>query len=89
MKSIHIIVSGRVQGVYFRAFTQKLAIKYGIKGYVKNTADGSVEIVACANQEKLDCFISACKQGPIMAKVDNVTVTEHASSQSYNQFDIF
>jgi acylphosphatase len=89
MKTMRIIVSGRVQGVYFRAYTQKLAIKHGIKGYVKNMKDGSVEIVAGANQQTLEKFINGCKKGPMMAKVDGITVSEYTSTIGFDQFDIF
>lgn len=88
MKCVNIIVSGRVQGVYFRAFTQKQANKLGITGYVRNTLEGTVEIIACAEQEKLDAFISWCHKGPIMAKVSDVMVTELVVTEVFNQFDI-
>ncbi|NOR70827.1 MAG: acylphosphatase [Methylomarinum sp.] len=88
MNTIHIIVSGRVQGVYFRAHTKKQAIKQGITGFVSNKKDGSVEIVACANQQSLDSFVSWCNKGPLLAKVSNVLVNDHSITESFTQFEI-
>jgi len=89
MKSVHLIISGRVQGVYFRAFTQKQAVKLSIKGYVCNKADGSVEVIACAKPEKLEAFVSWCHKGPLLAKVKQVVVNdEYALTEIFTQFEI-
>lgn len=88
MKTVQLIISGRVQGVYFRAFTQKQAIKYEITGYVCNKDDGSVEVVACAEDEKLERFIRWCHKGPIMAKVKNVVINELLMPETFTQFEI-
>jgi acylphosphatase len=88
MKTIRITVSGRVQGVYYRAFVQKLAIKYGITGFARNKSDGSVEIIASAEQKKLDPFIAGCHKGPMLAKVSQVLVNDTATSERFAQFEI-
>jgi acylphosphatase len=88
MKAIQIIVTGRVQGVYFRKFTQKQAVKLGITGFVKNISDGNVEIVACAEQEKLDGFVAWCRKGPLLAKVKEVFVSEYSAFEESQQFEI-
>ena len=88
MKTIQIIVSGRVQGVYFRAYIQKQAIKLGITGFAKNNKDGSVEIIARGGQENLKKFITYCHKGPIMAKVNQVIVTEYDTNDTFAHFDI-
>jgi acylphosphatase len=88
MKTIHINVSGRVQGVYFRAFTQKQANQYGITGFVANKKDGSVEIVACADQDALNSFTTWCQKGPLMAKVGHVVVNKYTTSEKFTQFEI-
>ena len=54
MKNLKIIISGRVQGVFFRRFAKINAERLGIKGYVKNLSDGNVEINASSEKEKLD-----------------------------------
>jgi acylphosphatase len=88
MKTVHIIVSGRVQGVCFRAYTQKQAIRDDITGFVRNQENGDVEIVACAEPDKLENFISCCRNGSIMAKVDKVTVSEHKTTEEFTQFKV-
>ncbi|MCK5191128.1 MAG: acylphosphatase [Methylococcales bacterium] len=88
MKTIHIIVSGRVQGVYFRAFTQNRAVKQGVTGFVRNKDDGTVEIVASANQDKLDQFVNWCNKGPLMAKVSQVIVNEYIVTEPFTQFEV-
>jgi len=84
VKTIQIIVSGRVQGVYFRAYIQKQAIT----GFAKNNKDGSVEIIARGGQENLKKFITYCHKGPIMAKVNQVIVTEYDTNDTFAHFDI-
>ncbi len=88
MKTLQIIVSGRVQGVYFRAYIQKHAIKLGITGFAKNNKDGSVEIIACGGQENLKKFITYCYKGPIMAKVNQVIANEYDTNDIFAHFDI-
>lgn len=89
MKTIQIKVSGRVQGVCFRAATQKQAEQLGIMGIVKNNTDGSVNIVARhAKKEILDIFINWCHKGPIMAKVTDVAVKEFTTTEKFTQFEI-
>lgn len=88
MNTLHIIVSGRVQGVSFRAYTQKQAIKNDISGFVRNKMDGNVEIVACGEQEKLDYFVNWCHKGPIFANVRHIVVSEYLAPEKFTQFDI-
>jgi len=88
MKTIHITVSGRVQGVYFRAFTKKQAIKHGITGIVSNKDNGTVEIIAQAEQENLDRLVSWCHKGSLMAKVESVTITESSTPEKFSLFEI-
>ncbi len=61
LRRVKLLVSGRVQGVYFRMFTQKKAKQLGINGYVRNLEDGRVEIVAEAESELLDKIIAQIK----------------------------
>ena len=88
MKTVRIIISGRVQGVYFRTFTQKQALKLGITGFVANISNGNVEVVACAKAEKLECFINYCHKGPLMAKVENVIVSDYNTTEIFTEFEI-
>ncbi len=88
MKTIQIIVSGRVQGVYFRAYTRKQAIKQGITGFVRNNTDGSVEIIASAKQNQLDFLVDWCHKGSLMAKVTDVVVNKYQTTKSFSNFEI-
>ncbi|WFP48874.1 acylphosphatase [Methylomonas sp. EFPC3] len=85
---VHIIVKGRVQGVYFRAYTQKQAVKLNLSGFVRNLADGSVEIVASGHSEELQKLVAWCHRGPLLAKVGEVTVTPHHSDEHFAGFEI-
>ncbi len=87
-EAIHITVSGRVQGVYFRAFTQKQANKLNLTGYAKNLHNGDVEIVACGEKNQLDKLVSWCHKGPIMAKVSSVRTRTLAEAPQFHGFDI-
>jgi acylphosphatase len=76
MQKFKILVTGRVQGVYFRMFTQNKAKHFGIKGSVCNLPDGRVEIIAEAEQAIMEKFIKWCHKGPITARVDHVELIE-------------
>ena len=88
MKTLLINIIGRVQGVYFRADAQKQANKLGITGFVRNKRDGSVEIIASSDQDKLNNLINWCHKGPIMAKVSKVIVNEYASTETFTRFEV-
>jgi len=75
-KAYHIVVTGSVQGVGFRAFVEHLARKLGIAGFVRNTPDYTVEILAEGNQSALELFIEGLKEGNGWSRTDRVSVTE-------------
>ncbi|MCQ8104398.1 acylphosphatase [Methylomonas sp. SURF-2] len=85
---MHIIVKGRVQGVYFRAFTQKQAVKLNLKGFVRNLPDGSVEIVASGHPDDLQKLAAWCHKGPILAKVSEVVVNGCSHPEAFANFEI-
>ncbi|HSR49551.1 MAG TPA: acylphosphatase [Acidobacteriota bacterium] len=66
------IIAGRVQGVSFRYFTQQAAARLGVKGWVRNNPDGTVEVVAQADAEILEDFKSRLSDGPRWAAVDSL-----------------
>ncbi len=76
MRHINVTVSGRVQGVYFRASTKEVADSLGISGFVKNQPDGSVYLEAEGESEILDSFLAWLKTGPATAKVDNLQIED-------------
>jgi len=73
---VKAIVSGRVQGVCFRANTRDHALAAGITGYAKNLPDGRVEVKACGEKDAVDKLVQWLHQGPDSAKVDDVELSE-------------
>ena len=76
MKSIHLIVSGRVQGVFFRANIKRKADELNLKGYAKNLENGDVEVVVEGSEEKINELIEFIKNGPGISKVKDITLKE-------------
>lgn len=76
MKRAHLFVSGRVQGVSFRASTRRKARELGVKGWVKNLPDGRVEAVAEGEEADVDKLVEWCRHGPRLASVEDVEVSE-------------
>lgn len=87
MKHINIKITGKVQGVFFRASTKAVADHMGVKGLVKNEKDGTVYIEAEADAVTLDMFLDWCREGPEKAKVENVTV-EDGEPKNYRNFEV-
>ena len=71
-----VLVSGLVQDVWFRATTAKEAARAGVRGWVRNLADGRVEAVLEGSAEAVQSMIDFCSRGPEMARVDRVEVVE-------------
>ncbi len=86
MLELHLIVIGRVQGVFFRNNTRQIAQELGLTGTVRNLRDGSVEIFAQATQDKLDDFLERLQQNPGFARIEKIE--SHYSSPN-RQFDDF
>jgi acylphosphatase len=80
-------VHGRVQGVGFRYSTQRQAHSLGVRGYARNLADGSVEVLACGEPQQVDALINWLKAGgPRSAQVDKVLVEPHQPAQAPQDF---
>jgi acylphosphatase len=88
IKKLEITVSGRVQGIGFRYFTLQKAIAYGIMGYVRNTYDGKVEVVAIAENTAMENFVIELRNGPRMSVVENMEIVEMATVGNYENFRI-
>lgn len=89
MKRVLIIISGRVQGVCFRATTCDKANALGVCGYVKNLTDGRLEIVAEGEETALAQFIDWCHKGPPIAEVEDVRLSEQdVNPGEYSRFAI-
>ncbi|NIQ02016.1 MAG: acylphosphatase [Nitrospinaceae bacterium] len=85
--AVHMVVHGRVQGVFFRASTQKKAEELGLAGWVKNRPDGTVEIHAEGQQETLEKLIEWCRQGPALASVSSIDL-DWINAGGMESFDI-
>ncbi|MDH7507062.1 MAG: acylphosphatase [Candidatus Thermoplasmatota archaeon] len=72
--SVHVLISGRVQGVWFRASTKEKAEELGLTGWVRNTPDGNVEAIFEGEEEVVKKMLTWCHHGPPMAKVEDVIV---------------
>jgi acylphosphatase len=72
MPCAKFIVSGRVQGVFFRASTRAEAVRLGLTGHARNLADGNVEVLACGDAAALDALQRWLQVGPPAARVQNV-----------------
>ncbi len=81
-KTVNIIVSGQVQGVCFRASTQKIARRLDVSGWVKNLPDGRVAIQASAEAEALSEFVTWCHRGPSLASVTEVVVEDTFTTEA-------
>ncbi len=87
MKTIHLLIKGKVQGVFYRATAKKVADQLGVNGWIKNTKEGEVEVIATGNEEALNEFLNWCKQGPKDAKVTDVVLTTK-NPEAFNGFSI-
>ena len=84
----NMIVSGRVQGVGFRFFTESIANKYGLKGYVRNTRDNRVEILCQGEKEDIDLFVSEVSRGPAFAVITDIKIENVEINKVFNSFEI-
>lgn len=73
--TVHVVIRGRVQGVWYRAWTQKTAVGLGLSGWVRNCADGTVEALFSGPQDRVAAMLRLCRKGPMLARVDDVCQT--------------
>ncbi len=85
---VRIIVKGRVQGVGYRFFTQRTALELGIRGYVRNLPDGTVEVVAEGSPEVIEKFIERLKEGPPLAIVEDMEIQEVPPDEEFETFEV-
>jgi acylphosphatase len=88
LKQVQMHVKGRVQGVYFRASTQREAKRLGLSGWVKNRADGGVEILAEGEEDGLKELIVWAQRGPSAARVERVDVRWRGFQGDFSDFRI-
>jgi acylphosphatase len=88
-RGIRLLISGRVQGVFFRAYTREEAQRLGLKGWVRNLNDGRVEVYAEGDPEKLKSLEALCRRGPPYAHVRSVEVIqEERKGSDLHSFEI-
>jgi acylphosphatase len=75
-KTVRLRITGEVQGVGYRLWAMRTAASLGVRGWVRNRADGSVEVLAIGPSETVADFVAACRQGPRAAHVTAVSVAE-------------
>ncbi len=85
---LHVYVSGRVQGVFFRATTRETAMQFGLKGWVRNLRDGRVEAVFEGAEEDANRMLAWCKHGPPGALVNRVEETWQEATGEFNDFQV-
>ena len=87
MKRVHLIISGDVQGVNFRAWARGLA-QGKLVGWIKNRKDGAVEVVAEGSRDALEDFVAACQHGPEIAWVEKVNVEWQEATGEFVRFEV-
>ena len=88
MKRVHLIISGDVQGVGYRAWAIREANKLELVGWVRNRSDGAVEIIAEGPKDKLDELVTRCQDGPDVACVEKVETTWDRVTGEYVTFGV-
>jgi acylphosphatase len=86
VKQLHI--KGKVQGVFYRASAKEMADKIGLKGWIRNKKDGSVEACITGSEESVENFIVWCKKGPKGAIVTAVDIVDKESPEHFDSFTI-
>ena len=85
---VHMKISGRVQGVYYRASALQEAQKLGLVGWVMNCSDGTVEALAEGEKSKLEQFIAWCQRGPEGARITAIDIRWAAAEHNFHGFMI-
>ena len=90
MKKIraHVVISGRVQGVYFRQSAFQKAVELGLKGWVRNLSNKKVEAIFEGEENLVEKMIEWCKEGPSLARVTHVEIDKQPCLDSFNDFSI-
>lgn len=88
MKRVHVLVSGRVQGVAFRAGTRRTARSLNLTGWVMNLPDGRVEAVFEGRDPAVAAMLAWCRRGPEGARVDAIEIAEEPPSGKEDRFEI-
>ena len=85
---VHVFISGKVQGVFFRSETRYQANRWKITGWTQNLSDGRVEAVFEGEKENIEKLLNFCKKGPLRAEVTNIDITWENYTGKFNAFKI-
>ena len=85
---VHVVISGRVQGVWYRANTKQKADELGLSGWVKNTAKGTVEAVFEGEETTVNEMIAWCWNGPSLANVTRVEIKKKRRGGQFTEFSV-
>lgn len=88
MQQYEIKITGRVQGVGFRFFTQQKAREFGLKGWVKNTVDGGVLVMVSGDETDIETFIDYLRIGPTLSRVHKITKVKIENLQEFDNFSV-
>ncbi len=88
MKRVHVLVEGRVQGVLFRESTRRRSAELGVKGFVRNLADGRVEVVFEGLGRAVDEALEFLRAGPPLAAVTRIEVRDEPPSGEFSVFEV-
>lgn len=88
MQNVHIVIKGKVQGVLFRQHTKKIAVELGLNGFVRNLDDGTVEVQAEGDDNKINKLIVWCKKGPPAARVSSINIIYEECNPKFEDFEI-
>lgn len=88
MKRIHVLITGKVQGIFFRASTRRKAMDLDIKGWIKNLDNGMVEAVFEGKDEAIKEMVEFCRKGPFGAKVNEIDIKEETYKNEFEFFEI-
>ncbi|HXX56742.1 MAG TPA: acylphosphatase [Thermodesulfovibrionales bacterium] len=84
----HLLISGRVQGVYYRGFARDIASRFGLAGWVRNLNDGRVEALFEGPRDDIEKAIAHCRSGPPGARVDDIEVEWHEHLGDLHGFEV-
>ena len=87
-RRVRVTISGRVQGVFFRAATCDKAVSLGLAGWVRNLADGRVEVLAEGAAPRVAALLDWCQSGPPRARVDECWVSEESPRGDFDEFRV-
>lgn len=76
VRAARLRITGRVQGVGYRAWAMQMAVRFGLRGWVRNRSDGSVEALVIGEEDAVGRMVEACREGPFGARVTDVTVCD-------------